>query len=156
MPESIEPGIACQGPQCINLNFVRELRWLNKGLASLQRQEKSLVRYLARVDQDTVQESVLSLLLEPMFESIEMAYGAADELRFIVEKSPSLGPPCPFANLINGLGQRLRLYLRMEQGLDEEAGAEMAELFAEEDISSAQILSELTTDQGDELFQMPN
>ena len=156
LTDSIAPGLSCQGPHCVNLNFLRELPRLNKGLASLQRQEKSLVRYLARVDQETVQQFVLSLLLEPMFESIELAYGAADELRHYVVKDPALGSPCPFTSLINGMDRRLRLYLRMEQGLDEEAGAEMAELFNEEDVSSAQILAELSVDQRDEQNQMPN
>ena len=151
-----EHGPSCQGPHCVNLNFLRELPRLNLGMAQLQRQEKSLLRYLARTDHMTVEGFVLSLLLEPVFEFIEQVYGAADELRHHAAQDTTPGSPCPFASLINGLERRLRLYLRMDQGLDEEAGAEMAELFDETDISSAQILAELTVDQGDELFQMPN
>lgn len=149
-------GPACQGPHCVNLNFLRELPRLNLSMGQLQRQEKSMLRYLARTDYMTVQEFVLSLLLEPMFESIELAYGAADELRHHAARDTTPGSPCPFALLITGLERRLRLYLRMDQGLDEEAGAEMAELFDEEDISSSQILAELSTDPGDEQYQVPN
>ena len=137
-------GLSCTGPQCVNLNFQRELQVLNSSLASLQRQEKSLVRYLARATAETVDEFVLSLLMGPMFESIETAYWAADQLRYYVVKEPSLGSPCPFTSLINGLDQRLRLYMRMEQGLDEETGELFAELFDEEEISPAQILADLS------------
>ena len=143
-------GPACEGPHCLNLTVLRELSRLNLGMGLLQRQERSLLRYLARMDHQTVEEFVLSLLLEPMFESIELAYGAADVLQYEMARDTTPGSPCPFASLINGLERRLELYVRMDEGLDAEAGEEMAELFDEKDISSAQILAGLSEDQGDE------
>jgi len=46
--------------------------------------------------------------------------------------------------------------VRIDQGLDEEAGAEMAELFDVEDISPAQILADLSPDQEEDLYQVPS
>ena len=154
--DPVVQGLSCAGPQCVNLNFLRELRVLNRSLAMLQSQEKSLVRYLARVDHDTVQEFVLFLLLEPVFESIEKAYMAADELRQHIEKDPSLGSPCPYVKLIQRLDQRLRTYLKLENGLDGEAGAAMAELFGEEEISPAQILADLSPEPRQDQYLMSN
>ena len=152
--DPVVQSLSCAGPQCVNLNFLRELRVLNKSLASLQRQEQSLLRYLARTDHETVQEFVLSLLLEPVFESIEKAYMAADELKHFVIKDSTLGSLCPFMSLVNGLDQRLRLYVKMEQGLDEEAGELLAELFDEEEISPAQILADLSPESRQEQHLM--
>lgn len=53
---------------------------MNRGLAQLRRQEKSL-RYLARVDHETVQEFVLSLLLEPLFDEKDISTGQILESR---------------------------------------------------------------------------
>ena len=145
-PGEAGDGASCTSQGCINLNVQRGLVKLAEDREQLESRERSLLGFVARNGVEDLDGTLLSLVLEPVFESIEQVYGTVDALGRYADHEPGdVASPCPYESLMEELGQKMRLYLRIEEENIEEILAEL-EVFAPGGISTVQTLDSLDGD----------
>ena len=110
-------GNVCQGLFCRNLTIEREQEVLRRHSLDLRRLEMSLHSYLLRTPPEAVEAFVLDILLEPLFEMTEQAYGAADAIYRYAEDASNSMEPCAFLAVIQRLEETLKSCLKLESAV---------------------------------------
>ena len=146
MPEPRDgASCACQG--CINLNVQNELRNLEQDQEILASQEQSLLRFMIRNGVGALDDALLSIVLEPVFESIEQVYSTVDALvRYEDQEQHDPGTSCPYESLVEELDRKMRLFLRVSEGDREGILEELDGVFGPESFSVEQSLDSLGGD----------
>jgi len=133
--------MSCTSQGCINLNVQMESRKLAEDREQLASRERSLMRFLVLHGDGQVDGSLLRLVLEPVFDCIEAVFGTVDALARYVSLEPGgEGSLCPYESLMDELGKKLRLYLRIDEGED---WIDEQEIFAKDGFSTMQTLDSL-------------